>query len=106
MHEARPVNSLQSRKKLRGNFACLVQRHRSQTSKALRQREAVDVFHRHELLLVRGNQVEDPADVRRYDFTRRSHFASQKLARAFAGSAVGADGLEGHMDAQLEIEAP
>jgi len=61
------------------------------------------VLHRQQILPVGGDQVVDPADVRGDDLPGGAHLAAQQLAAPLLLDVLGAQRLEGDLDAQLQI---
>jgi hypothetical protein len=65
---------------------------------------AVDELHRHQLATLDLDQIEDAADVGRHDLTSRSHFLPQQFESPFGPEILRAQGLQCHLDSQLQIE--
>jgi hypothetical protein len=98
------VDGLQPCQELRGDVLGLLELERAALLQHLEQRGAVDVLHRYQLAVFDLDEVEDPAYVGGHHLTGGAQLLPQQLQPSFALEELGAQGLERHLDPELEIE--
>ncbi len=93
VHEPRLMDGIEPGKKLRRDLDRLFHLERTFRLQELEKRDAVDVFHRHELPSVLDDQIEDPANIGRDDFASRANFAPQDLETPLVSNELGRNDL-------------
>lgn len=104
VHEPRRVHRVEPGEELQRQVPGLAQRKGAALLEKGQERLAVDVLHRQELPPVHLNQVEDPAHVRGDDLPSGAHLLAEKLAARLVLVERRVQRLQGHVDAQLQVE--
>ena len=103
--EPRLVDRIEPGEELRGDLARLLELERPALAEQVGQGGALEVLHGDQLEVLLGRQIEDPANVRRDHLPGRADFLAHQLRGLVVRQQLRAQGLERHLDAQLEVES-
>ena len=92
------MDGLEPGEELRGDVLRLLEVQRPALLEHLEQRAAVDVLHRHQLVAVGLDEIEDPADVRGHDLAGGSDLAPQQVVARFILEEIRQQRLQRHLD--------